>query len=113
MKKTIAPVAQAATLQEELPAHVQKAQRARARLAELQDAGRDKRPRHTGALLQSSPSRSSATSLERPSRPRPRRPLFSSPPDLHTGTAVAKFHDKRDILRKCWWRALLGRRRRD
>jgi hypothetical protein len=26
-------------------------------------------------------------------------PLFSSPPDLHTGTAIAKFHDERDILR--------------
>jgi hypothetical protein len=38
------------------------------------------------------------TSPARPSRPQPRRPLFSSPPDLHTGTAVAKFHDKRDIL---------------
>jgi hypothetical protein len=33
-------------------------------------------------------------------RPVPDRggPLFSSPPDLHTGTAVAKFHDERDIL---------------
>ena len=36
--------------------------------------------------------------LPRPSRPRPRRPLSSSPPDRHTGTAVAKFHDERDIL---------------
>jgi hypothetical protein len=31
-------------------------------------------------------------------RPRPRRPLSSSPPDRHTGTGVAKFHDERDIL---------------
>src|SRR2546422_7057888 len=31
----------------------------------------------------------------------PYTPLFrSSPPDLHTGTAVAKFHDERDILRR-------------
>ena len=30
---------------------------------------------------------------------RPRRPISSPPPDHHTGTAVAKFHDERDILR--------------
>jgi putative transposase len=31
--------------------------------------------------------------------PRPRRPLSSSPRDRHTGTAAAKFHGERDILR--------------
>ena len=38
--------------------------------------------------------------LDPPNRPppRPRRPLRSSPPEHHTGTAVAKFHDERDIL---------------
>jgi len=30
--------------------------------------------------------------------PRPRSPLHSSRPDHHTPTAVAKFHDERDIL---------------
>jgi hypothetical protein len=43
--------------------------------------------------------RSSATSISRPPRPRPRRPLRSSSPDHHTGTAVENFHGDRDILR--------------
>jgi hypothetical protein len=43
---------------------------------------------------------SSATSPQRHTFRRPRKPLRSSPPDHHTGTVVAKFHDERDILRR-------------
>jgi hypothetical protein len=51
------------------------------------------------ATWPSSPSRSSSTSPPTVSQARPaRRPLGSSPPDHHTGTAVAKFHDEREIL---------------
>jgi len=40
--------------------------------------------------------------------PRPRRPLPSSVPDHHTGTAAAKFHDERDILAAPADRSILG-----
>ncbi|MGH2379567.1 MAG: hypothetical protein ACRDGT_14005, partial [Candidatus Limnocylindria bacterium] len=38
------------------------------------------------------------TTVAGPLTPRPRRPLSSSAPDHHTGTAAAKFHGDRDIL---------------
>jgi hypothetical protein len=40
---------------------------------------------------------SNATASPPSITPRPRRPLSSRPPDRHTRTAVAKFHDERDI----------------
>ncbi len=36
---------------------------------------------------------------------RPRRPLRSSPPERHTGTAVTKFHDQRECAQS--WRSMM------
>ena len=58
-----------------------------------------------------SSSRSNATTTVAvtpiPLTPRPRRPLSSSPPDHHTGTAATKFHGDRDILRGIAWAFLV------
>ena len=59
---------------------------------------RSRQARHRDrARPQPPPARSAPT-------PRARRPLSSSPPDHHTGTAATKFHGDRDIL---LWRAAI------
>ena len=50
------------------------------------------------ATSPNSSSQSSTNPARRPSRPHQRKPLHSSPPDHHTGTAATKIHGDRDIL---------------